>query len=771
MPPATRAKVIGNLPIEPTSFVGRRPELAEAKRLLSVARLVTLTGIGGVGKTRLALRVAEDSRRAFEDGVWLVEFGELQDEALVPDTVATALGLREHPAHPPLVLLTEYLATRTLLLVLDNCEHLIDAVAKLTDSLLRSCPDLRILATSREPLVIGGEAVLRVPALTVPDATPTPQALAGSEAVTLFVERATAALPGFTLTEENLEPVAQICRQLDGLPLPIELAAVRLRAMTAEQILDRLTDRYRLLTTGNRGAPTRLQSLQMSIDWSHELCTETEQVLWRRLSVFAGSFGLDAAEGVCAGGTVDPRDLLDVLASLVDKSILIREEAGAAVRYRMLETLREYGREKLHEAHEFDDLLRRNRDWYEGLVLGARSEWIGPRQPDLMVRIAREQPNLREAMQFSATEPGEADHALRIAIALFPFWLSRGLLSEGRYWLDRALGLPGEVPTAHRIKALCADCLLTSNQGDIAAGTAQAEEALQLADDLGDPGTRALVMHAAGYLAAFSGDLPRAVACLEEALEVFRTQGNPIRQISTLLGLAVAYGLIDDAARAIEYQEQALAISEATGEFVYRAYAVCALGLALWKTDPQRADGLLEKGLRLSREADDMLATAMCVEAKAWTAIVTDRARRAALLFGAARTMWQRVGSPGAVVPKLESYHEECELRTRRALGEQAFETAFRSGERWTAQETIAFALGEDLGEENPEPAGTATALTPRELQVAELVAQGLTNKAIAAKLVIAQRTAQGHVEHVLAKLGFNSRTQIAAWVVERQSG
>ncbi|SEK47339.1 ATP-binding protein [Rhodococcus maanshanensis] len=770
MPPGTRARAIGNLPIEPTSFVGRRPELTEAKRLLSGARLVTLTGIGGVGKTRLALRVAEDSRRAFEDGVWLVEFGELQDEALVPDTVATALGLREHPAHPPLVLLTEYLTTRTLLLVLDNCEHLIDAVAKLADSLLRSCPDLRILATSREPLVIGGEAVLRVPALAVPDRGPTPelQNVPQYEAVALFAERAAAALPGFALTEDNLAQIVQICRRLDGLPLPIELAARRMRSIPAEEILEGLNDLY--MTVSRQGSLTRQQSLRMSIDWSHELCTRAEQVLWRRLAVFAGSFGLDSAEGVCTGGLVDPPDLLDVVASLVDKSILIREEAGSEVRYRMLETLRAYGREKLREAGEFEALLRRNRDWYEGLMLGARSEWIGPRQPELMVRIAREQPNLREAMEFSAKEPGEADHAMRIAIAMFPFWLSRGLLSEGRHWLDRALDLPGEVPTAHRIKALCANCLLTGNQGDITTATAQAEEALRLAEDLGDPAVRGVVMHAAGYLAAFAGDVPRAVACLEEALEVFRTQGNPIRQISTLLGLAVAYGLLDDPARAIEYQEHALAISGASGEFVYRAYAVCALGLALWKTDPRRADELLERGLQLARQTDDMLATAMCVEAKAWIAIATDRARRAALLLGAARTMWQRVGSPGAVVPKLESYHEECERRTRRALGESAFESAFRDGARWTAQETIAFALGEDLGEENPEPTGAATTLTPRELQVADLVAQGLTNKAIAAKLVIAQRTAQGHVEHVLAKLGFNSRAQIAAWVVERQS-
>lgn len=333
--------------MELTSFVGRRRELADAKTKLSVSRLVTLAGIGGVGKTRLALRVAADARPRFADGVRLVELGDLPDDLPLEDAVAAALGLRDQSARPLRDVLVEYLVSRRLLLVLDNCEQVVNAVAGLVEALLHTCPDLRILATSREALGIGGEAVLRVPPLTVPEAVhrPSLRAMPRYDAVTLFAERAAAAVPGFELTEDNHLGVARICHQLDGLPLPIELAAARLRAMSVEQILQRLTDRYKLLTLGSRGAPTRQQTLRLCVDWSYELCTQQEQQLWARLSVFAGSFELDAAESICAGDLV-PEDLLDVVASLVDKSVLIREEAGAVVRFRLLETLaeRSFGR-------------------------------------------------------------------------------------------------------------------------------------------------------------------------------------------------------------------------------------------------------------------------------------------------------------------------------------------------------------------------------------------------------------------------------------------
>ncbi|MFI6431263.1 ATP-binding protein [Rhodococcus oryzae] len=766
MATAVRGKV-GNLPLELTSFVGRRREVTETRRLLSVSRLVTLTGIGGVGKTRLALRVAEDSRRSFEDGVWLVELGELQEEALLPDLVAATLGLREQSTNRTQDSLAEYLADRRLLLVLDNCEHVLDAAAALAEALLRRCPDLRILATSREPFGIGAEAFLRVPPLSVPDPDlrSSGRGSAGGDAVALFAERASAAVPEFGLTEDNRVAVARICQRLDGLPLPIELAAGRLRAMSAEQILDRLNDRYSLLTGGSRGAPTRQQTLRLCIDWSHELCTERERMLWRRMSVFTGGFELDAAEGICAGD-LSPDDLLDVVAALVDRSILIREEAGAVVRYRLLETLREYGREKLAESGEHASMRRRHRDWYQQLVIRVEAEWIGPRQMEWMARLGREQPNLREAMEFCLTEPGEEPAGLRIADALAPFWLSRGMLGEGRHWLDQFLDRQDGQPTVEWLWGLYANSVLAGNQGDIVAGAALVEQAREAAETLDDAQARALVTLAAGQLAVCSGDMQLAVSSLEEITDAFHTGRELVLRLATLLGLALACGLLGDTRRSIACQEAALEITQSRGESVYRAYSLSTLGLALWQSDPRRAAGLLEQGLRLSRVVDDPLGSAICVEALAWVAAGDRLARRAAVLFGIANSLWRVVGSAGVVIPPLLAYREESELQVRGALAKRAYESAFEQGANLSFDDGIAYALDEQL--QGAPTSGVASALTRRERQVADLVAQGLTNRAIAEQLVIAPRTVEGHVEHVLAKMGFTSRAQIAAWVVEQ---
>ncbi|QDQ95071.1 protein kinase [Rhodococcus sp. WB9] len=759
----------GQLPLELTSFVGRRRELTEAQNLLSVSRLVTLTGIGGVGKTRLALRVAADTRQGFGDGVRWVELGELQDGSLVVDMVAAALGIRDRSARALDDVVAEFLGPRHLLLVLDNCEQVVDAVAALVEMLLRSCPELRILTTSREPLGIGGEAVLRVPPMTVPDPDREPS-LAGLpryDAVRLFAQRAAAAVPGFELTEDNRGAVARICRQLDGLPLPIELAAARLRAMSPEQILQRLTHRYELLTRGSRGAPTRQQTLRLSIDWSHDLCTPAEQQLWARLSVFAGSVELDAAEDVCGDG-VAPDDVLDVVTSLVDKSILIREDAGPVVRFRMLETLRDYGREKSEQSGEHPVLRRRHRDWYQQLVSQAQAQWISPRQREWIARLEREQPNLREAMEFCLSEPGDDTTAgLRIAVALFQFWLSRGLLSEGRHWFERALAhRPGQ-PTAARVEALYADSVLAELQGEIASGTARVEEARALAEQFADPLVHARVAHADGLLALYSGDIPHACTRLEEALTVFGARGDLSERVWILMMLGVAYELRGDAPRAITCHQQVLAITEANGESVFRSYSLWALGVAVFRQgDRGRAVRLLEQCLRLTRLVDEPLAAAVTLEALAWTAGAENSAHRAAVLLGAAEALGRSLGSTPVLFHNMLAHHEDCERLARRALGERAFESARREGAALGFEEAVAYALGEHPPAVAP-PAGHTPSLTKRERQVADLIAQGLTNKAIATRLVISQRTAQGHVEHILTKLGFTSRAQIAAWVAE----
>ncbi|MEU1548388.1 protein kinase [Nocardia sp. NPDC005745] len=764
--PAAQTSV-GSLPLALTSFVGRRNELSEAKNLLSASRLVTLTGIGGVGKTRLALRVAADVQRRFGDGVCLVELGELRDGSLLVGMVAAALRLRDQPARQLDDVVAEFLASRHVLLVLDNCEQVVDAVAALAEMLLRICPQLWILATSREPLGIGGETVLRVPPLTLPDPDrePSLRELARYDAVGLFAQRAAAAVPGFDLTEDNRVTVTRICRQLDGLPLPIELAAARLRAMSPEQILQRLTDRYTLLTLGNRGAPTRQQALRLSIDWSHELCTPLEQQLWARLSVFAGSFELDAAEAICAD--VAAEELLDAVAALVDKSILIREDAGAAVRFRMLEILRDYGREKSEQTGEHPVLRRRHREWCQQLVLQVEAEWIGPRQLEWIARLEREQPNLREAMEFCSSEETDTEAGLRIAAALFPFWLSRGLIREGRHWLDRALARRPGQPTAARVEALYADSALAGAQGDLRAATALVEEAQALAEQITDPLARARITHADGILALVSGDLSRACTRLEEALEVVVARGDLSSQVWILTSLGLAYELQGDAPRAIGCHQQVLNITASHGESVYRSYALWALGVAvLQQGDRGRAAELLEQCLRLTRRVDDPVTAALALEALAWIAGAEDGARRAAILMGAAEALGRAVGSSAVLFPTLRVHHEDCERITRTALGER-FEAARRKGAGMGFEEAVAYGLGESTQSAAPPASSGTTGLTKRERQVADLIAQGLTNKAIAARLVISQRTAQGHVEHILTKLGFTSRTQIAGWVVE----
>ncbi|MGW4339519.1 protein kinase domain-containing protein [Rhodococcus koreensis] len=758
---------VGNLPIDLTSFIGRRRELTEAREKLSVSRLLTLTGIGGVGKTRLGLRLAADVRRGFADGVWLVALSELRDESLLVDVVAAALGVRDRVARSLEDVLIEFLNPRQLLLMLDNCEHVVDSAAALVETLLRTCPDLRILTTSREPLGIGGETVLRVPPLTLPDPdrVPSLRGLPQYDGVTLFSERAAAAVPGFELTEDNRETVARICQQLDGLPLPIELAATRLRAMTAEQILDRITDRFRFLTLGSRRAPARQQTLRLSMDWSYELCTVPEQQVWARLSVFAGSFELDAAQDICAKDLA-PEDLLDIVTSLVDKSILIREDAGAVVRFRMLKTLRDYGREISEHVGEYQSLRRQHHDWYQQLALKAEAEWISPRQLERIARINREQSNLREAMEFALLEA--VDAGLRIAAALTPFWLARGQLNEGRRWLDRALARkPGEANT-DRVKALYNDSTLAQVQGDLPAGTALLEEAQFLGEHLEDPVLRGHIAVADGFLALYNGDLPRACSRLEGAREDFGANSDLYLQVSLLQSLGWVYELQEKTTQAIICHEQVLTITEAHGESVHRSYSLWAMAIAVWRQgDPNRAVQLLNQCLRLTRLVDDPLTTANCLESLAWIASDQHSSERAAILMGAAEALGRAVGTSTVLIPHLLLHHKHYDRLIRRSLSERAFEAASRKGHALGLDESVAYALVEQP-QATPTPPGATTNLTKREQQVADLVAQGLTNKAIATRLVISQRTAQGHVEHILTKLGFSSRAQIAAWVVEQ---
>ncbi|WP_227983265.1 ATP-binding protein [Nocardia spumae] len=746
-----------------TSFIDRRAQMAEVGNRLASSRLVTLTGIGGVGKTRLALRVAHKVKHEFAGGAWLVELGDLRDENLLVDVVAAAVGLRNRGARPILEMLIEQLSPSDLLLVLDNCEQVIDAVTELAESLLRTCPNLRILATSREALGLGGESVFAVPPMAIPGVTDQPslRTAARFDAVTLFAERAAAAVPGFAITDDNRLTVARICARLDGLPLAIELAAARLRTMSPEQILSRLDDRFTLLTRGSRGAPKRQQTLRWSIGWSYDLCTSMEQRLWNQLSVFAGGFELDAAADVCDTELTE-WDLHDALAALVDKSVLIRDETEGTIRFRMLETVQEYGRDKAEDSGDYLEYVRRHRDWCERLTLRAEAEWIGPHQVQWFARLERELPNLRKALELGLAEASET--ALRINTAIYLFWVLRGRLGEGRRWCERVLDRTTGARTVDRAKALYGANVMAAMQGDLPAATDRAAQLTALAEQTAEPLVRALATDAAGnlHLGTGDGDPARIVALLADAVDIYESAGDVTLQLDVMISLGWVCALQGDTAQALGYLDEVLAITASAGETMFHSWGSWAAGFAVWRNnEPERAAELLRRGLRAARTAADPLVAAGCLEMLAWIAAEQHNPRRAAVLMGAADSLGRAVGGSPFMFQELRSYREKCASSSRAALGVRAFDTAGADGAAMSFDTAVGFALGEPAEATEPRSGGD---LTKRERQVADLVAQGLTNKAIATRLVISPRTAEGHVEHILAKLGFSSRAQIAAW-------
>jgi non-specific serine/threonine protein kinase len=771
----------GNLPAELTSFVGRRGELTEVRRLLAGSRLVTLTGIGGVGKTRLALRAAAGLRRAFRDGVWLVQLDQVRDEALVGQAVAGALGLQDRAGYAPAVALAEYLAGRQLLLVLDNCEHVVDAAAKLADVLLRAAAGLRVLATSRESLDMAGETVLAVPPLASPEAERrlTVAELARFPAAGLFAERAAHVVPGFALTEANMAAVAGICRRLEGLPLAIELAAARLPVLSPEQIEARLGDRLSLLTRGGRTRPARQQTLRASVEWSYELCSQAERLLWARLSVFNGGFELDAAEGICADHRLAADQVLELLAALAGKSILTAAPGQGVARYRLPETLREFGQERLHESGEDTALGRRHRDWHELLARQANTGWLSPQIADWTARLYREHANVAAAQDFCQAQPGEAEAGLRIAVHvwLFYYW-SAGYISEGRYRLGQVLADAGE-PTVWRARGLLLASFLATISGDRGAARALLEQGTGLAGQLNDPATRAFAAWAAGQACLLAGDLPHAIAHFEDGLAVMPTVVRDRLCALLLLGLADAAGLAGDEERAVACHRELAALTEAGTEDIrraYSAYSLWALGAAAWlRGDLDRATGLQQQSLRLRGRHNDRMGPAWCVEALAWVAASRHQYERAAVLLGAAARLWQSMGTTLDSHQPLAGHHRDCERQARQALGEAAFQAAYRRGLDLPVADAVAYALQQPPKKPPKKPPAPAVSdgvpLTPREMQVARLVAGGRSNKEIAAELVISQRTAEGHVERILTKLGFASRAQVAAWIVASRPG
>ena len=760
----------GGLPAEVTSFVGRRQATAEVKGALSASRLVTLTGVGGTGKSRLALHVARDLRRAFDDGVWLVELGQVQDPSLLGDTVAEVLGLSDVSSRDPETVLAGYLADKQLLLVLDNCEHLLGDCALLVAGLLPAAPGLRVLASSREPLGIAAERIWPVPPLSVPRPE---ESWTGEgwgrryEALALFEERAAAVVPGFALDKDNETAVARLCRRLDGLPLAIELAAVRLRVLSIDDLLVHLQDRFRLLTSGNRAAPSRHRTLRAAVQWSFDLCSELERTLWARLSVFAGGFDLAAAEDVCADDGLPHQEVFTGVAGLVDKSLLVRGEDAGVARYRMLDTIRQYGREQLAGGEEVV-VRRRHRDHYLRLCEQAEADWFGPRQVEWLDRFRAEASNVSTALEFCLTEPGQARTGLRMAGALHWYWTSR--IRDGRYWLDRALA-HDTGPSRERVKALWVVGWIAGLQGDSIHALAALGECAGLARQFDEESGLGHAIAFTGMMNLLQDELPEAAEAYEQALTHYRAAGlvDPYTAMA-VSSLGMIVGLLGDTDRAVALCRESIATCEEHGERWARSWALCNLAIARWlEHDLQRAAAHLREALRLKSALGDQAGVAWCVEELGWISAADEDAQRAAVMFGVGEKLWAAVGGRLSGWGIARDLSAQAKARAQDALGKRAFDASVEHGKLFSTDKALAYALSEQSAPSPPTAASSARPevepeqLTRRESEVALLIAQGMSNKEIASKLVISRRTAEAHVEHILVKLGFTSRTQIAA--------
>ncbi|MCG8920407.1 LuxR C-terminal-related transcriptional regulator [Actinokineospora sp. PR83] len=726
---------------------------------------MTLVGPGGVGKTRLARRAGLGGQDGPGCAPVFVELAGLTDGALLPEAVARRLRL----ARPALDLVLDALHERDALLVLDNCEHLVDACAEFADAVLRSCPGARVLATSREPLGVYGEHVLAVGPLPAPP----PDALSAADlddcdAVRLFLDRASAVLPSMRIGEDGLVAVGRLCRRLEGLPLAIELAAARLRVLSPRQIDECLANSFDVLTGGGRTVPERHRTLRAAFDWSHGLCTEAEHAVWARLSVFRGSFCLDAAVGVCAGEGVAADTVLDVVDSLLGKSVLTRadEDSGesAVARYRMLEPLRQYGQERLTASGDRARVARLRLDRIDRLTAQADADWPGPRQRDWIALLGREDTDLRAALESALAEPGESAVALRIAARLPEYWRLRGLSNQARRWLERALAATAP-DCPGRVYALGTAALHALWQADLDGAQALLDQAGNPAVDDGDDLLLAHVISARSLHALLRGD-PRAAALAATAARIFGARGLRRGQVYPLLLHGVATALAGDLStgRAAIHQVTMLCESGCEG---YRPVALFGLAtLELLSGDTDRAAEAAGDGLVHAEAIDSPFDRAYFLEVLAWVASSQYDHRRAARLFGAAAGAWARLGvAAERAVPR---QHREHVDRTRAALGAEPFTAAFGEGRAMTVEQARDCALAPHVGNVGilPEP---RSELTKRELEITGLIAQGLTNRDIAAALFISPRTATTHVQNILGKLGMANRAQIAVWTTTQR--
>jgi predicted ATPase/DNA-binding CsgD family transcriptional regulator len=823
-----RSRPQNNLPRETTSFIGREQEIEAVIRRVQTTPLLTLYGPGGCGKSRLALQVARRLVGNFADGVCLVELASLNDDQLVARAVASALGVRARPGLPLLQSLAEALRTRQLLLVLDNCEHVIDPCVEVADALLQSADGLRVLATSREPLKLPGEVLWTLAPLSSPTRsrkTLTPVDLERFEATRLFVERVLDRLPQFVPSPADSAAIAAICQRLDGMPLAIELAAARVIVMGCSQLASRLDHALPLLIGGQRAAPPRQQTLRATLDWSHNLLSTEEQAVFRRVAVFGGGWTLEAAEAICSDNpSADVETTVaDLLGRLVDKSLVVREEVAGAARFRLLEPIRQYAVERLSKHGELESLRLRHLEWY-----AAFAQRSSPFQTDPLAPLVQELDNVRAALRWSL-DAGEVQHGLRIGAAIWPFWQGRGYYTEGIQWQSSLLArrTAGQATADHVFALIGAGCLATY-VGQYSDAQAWLEESLPLAEQLGLPKALRAAHFYLGQLAQYRGDVAVARAGYERSLatnwlktlEVIKllrlgkiqssADHDAFEAVRTAVIPLLALARLDlvegDAAQASARGHEARRLAQMTGDkwgiahslqvlgraahdqgHLRKAHAILAESLNLYREvvypqgisfgltelatlaldrgDRQGARDHLVEALTVAEEAGEFLQIARVLEELGVLA-ASSEATRAATLAGAAFAFRESIQAPTRDPRLSPADHARRERWLHVAcatLGEPTFIRAWEEGTKLS----LDMAIDRAVSVVPPERAAMAADhLTPRERQVAALVAQGQTNQQIADQLVFTEATARKHLEHILDKLGFNSRAQIVAWHV-----
>jgi predicted ATPase/DNA-binding CsgD family transcriptional regulator len=750
----------GELPVERTSFVGRVEELRLIETGLAGSRLVTLVGPGGVGKSRTALRAAAAVRERFPDGIWLVELSSLRDAELLPATLATVLDAPEQLGMAPIDAVVAHLRGRRLLIVLDTCEHVLDACGMLCDILLREAEGVSVLATSRQPLDVPGERCVQLAQFGTRDA------------VDLFVERAAAVVPGFAVTADNRGQLADLAERLDGIPLALELAAVRLRAVPLPELAARLDRRLDTLTGGLRTASLRHQTLRKAIGWSYELCTRRERQLWQRLSVFAGPFDRGQVEQVCADGALSREDVLEALIGLVDKSVVQRLGERDS-RYRLLDTIREYGADRLDGSRAAAAVRDRHLAHFEELGRRLWDELLTPAQVGLYREVSSQVADVRAVLHHAYAGPGTREQGLRLAWRLGPYWRASGALSEGRYWVDKGLALVPE-DCGERAWGLFMAGVFAVWTADLETAPERFREAREVADRTGEDRVGLFTDAYLGAMTAFGGEVEEGFAALEAAR-------HRIIAAKDGLGMAVVHyegallrAVFGDTAGALALCEAGLTFLEGTGDRQFYGSTLGVRGVILWLAGEHEASAEpLLQALEAVSEIGEVLVAALACLVLGWHAARHERYVRAGWLLGYAENARRLSGDPVSMLPSLLEQQESVQRTVRAALGPAEFEHWWETGARMSGIAVLRSVRADaDVPLLEPRSGhrredGTRRArtgvLSPREREVAALVAKGLSNRRIAEELVISKRTVDAHVEHILAKLKISSRVEIPA--------